>query len=212
MRISLAIIAIFILILAVILYNNYESYKEYEENSQRELQEYANEIGECIKVHGKPDVCPEKQELLNEEEENLEPPITEDYTETNADVGDLDAALEYEEKGYVSYKQTSQSRDANTSTQRRTSPEHNWECSWCRTIIQQSGEPERKVCKEAERQQRCGGCTHNWKDLGEYGSKTYQCYYCDAIIRSNGTPRNVICKEAERKQSCGGCTHNWKDF
>ena len=88
--------------------------------------------------------------------------------------------------------------------------EHNWQCYFCRIIIQKTETPQKTVCKEAEAEQRCGGCTHSWRDLGECGSKTYQCYYCHEIIKSKDKPLNVICRVAEAEQRCGGCTHSWK--
>jgi hypothetical protein len=90
--------------------------------------------------------------------------------------------------------------------------EHNWQCYFCRVIIQKSETPERTVCKEAEAEQKCGGCTHSWKDLGECGSRTYQCYYCREIIKSKYKPLSVTCRVAEKEQSCGGCKHSWKEL
>ena len=87
---------------------------------------------------------------------------------------------------------------------------HNWQCFFCRIIIQKEGRPLNAVCKVSESEQNCGGCTHNWKDLGATGINTYQCYYCHEIIKSNDKPLNAVCKVSESEQNCGGCTHNWK--
>ena len=43
--------------------------------------------------------------------------------------------------------------------------EHNWQCSFCRVIVQKSEKPERTVCRVAEEEQNCKGCKHSWKKL-----------------------------------------------
>ena len=88
--------------------------------------------------------------------------------------------------------------------------EHNWQCSFCRVIVQKSEKPERTVCRVAEKEQNCTGCKHIWYDLGECGSKNYQCYYCREIIKSKDKPLSVTCRVAEEEQNCKGCKHSWK--
>ena len=69
----------------------------------------------------------------------------------------------------------------------------NYQCRKCGTLIQSDRMPRSIGCPS--------GGTHDWVDLGEYGTTPYQCRKCGTLIQSDRMPRSIGCPS--------GGTHDW---